>query len=129
MTSEAHPPGHPARPLPGQRPQLVALATVLSWNVLALAGWLGYVIAVTRQEPDWGDLAALAGAMLGVGAFVVSVTIGGVAVAVISRRSRWRQSVITAGGAVRSGTLAAATGLMPFLVFLLVAVLVELFAG
>jgi hypothetical protein len=115
--------------LPGQRPQLVALATVLSWNVLALVGWLGYVIAVTRQDPDWGDLAALAGAMLGVGAFVVSVTIGGVVVAVISRRARWRQSVITAGGAIRYGTLAAAAGLAPFLVFLVVAVLAELAAG
>jgi hypothetical protein len=129
MTSEAHPPGHPARPLPVQRPQLVALATVLSWNVLALAGWLGYVFVVTRQDPDWGDLVAVAGAMLGVGAFVVSVIIGGVVVAVTSRRARWRQSVITAGGAVRYGTLAAAAGLAPFLVGLVVAVLVELFAG
>jgi hypothetical protein len=112
-------PQSPARPLTGHQPLLVALGTVLAWNLVALAGWSVYIIAVTRQDPDWGDLAAIAGGILGLGAFCASLLIGGVVVALLNRRGQWRQTPVPLDRAVGYGTAAAAAGLAPFVIYIL----------
>jgi hypothetical protein len=123
MTQETHPPLL-ERQLTGHQPVLAALAAVLAWNVLALAGWMVYIVASTRQDPDWGDLVMIVGAMMGVGAFCVSLLIGGAVVAVMNRRGRWRETGVPVGRAIRRGTIAAAAVLAPFLIYAVVGLLV-----
>jgi hypothetical protein len=111
------------RSLSGQQPVLAALGTVLAWNVLALGAWMGYAVVTALQEPDWGDLILIASAMMGVGAFFVSLAIAGAAVAVMYRRGQWRQRTFTLEQAIGRGSAAAGIGLAPFVIFALIGVL------
>jgi hypothetical protein len=111
-----------SRSLSGRRPLLVALATVLAWNALALIGWTVYVVVTTRQDPDWGDLVAIVSMMLGFGAFAVSLLIGGSVVALIRWRVRW--GVLTLKRTIGYGSAAAAAGLAPFVIYVVVGMLV-----
>jgi hypothetical protein len=110
-------PRSPARPLTGHQPLLVALGTLLAWNLVALAGWSVYIVVITRRDPDWGDLVAIVSAMLGVGAFCLSLLIGSLVVAFINRRGRWSQAALPLDRAVGYGTAAAAVGLAPFVIY------------
>jgi hypothetical protein len=112
----------PRRALVGDRPLLIALGTVLAWNLVALAGWLAYVVVDTRQDPDWGDLVAIVSAMIGLGGFLVSLSIGSAVAGVWSWRGRWREQVIGRQAAVGFGTVAAAAGLAPFILYVINAV-------
>jgi hypothetical protein len=121
MTPQMHGSGL-ARPLSGHQPMLVVLATVLAWNVLALAAWTVYVVVSTRQDPNWGDLVAIVSMMLGLGAFTVSLLIGGLVVVFIRRRVR--ESGVILKRAIGYGSAAAATGLAPFVIYVVIGLLV-----
>jgi hypothetical protein len=109
----------PRRVVVDNQPLLIALGTVLVWNLVALAGWLAYVVVTTRQDPDWGDLVMIVSTMIGLGAFFVSLSIGSAVAGVWSWRGRWREQVIEWQTAVGFGTVAAAAGLAPFIFYVL----------
>lgn len=111
------------RQLTGYQPVLAALAAVLAWNVLALLAWLVYAVASTHQDPDWGDLVMIVLAMMGVGAFVVSLLVGSAVVLVMNRRGHWRDTGMPVGPLIGRGTIAATAGLAPFVIFAVVATL------
>lgn len=101
-------------------PPLVAYVTAVAWNALALAGWVLWLVLTTRQDPDWGDLVLLVGTMLGLGGCAVSTSLSVIAVAVMSRYGRWRSRFTDTGRAIRYGSVAAAIGLSPIGLVLLV---------
>lgn len=113
------PPTEPPPPRTAS-PLLVAHAVALGWNLLLFAGWMVWIIITTRQDPDWGDLVLVVGTMLGVGALAVSASLAAIAVAVASRRGRWRERVIGTPRAVWYGSVAAMIGFAPIGLVLLV---------
>ncbi|WP_147376184.1 hypothetical protein [Micromonospora radicis] len=115
----------PEAPVPAAhrstRDRVAAIVTVPAWYALLFLAFVGWVAWQARTGVDgWEDLIVFAAIAYGALGFVLGSTIGIVLMAIRMRSATWT------AGPIRSGTVAAAVGLLGIALIPLVIRLLDL---